>query len=68
MSLRGTHGGRRPGAGRPPPAGARRVHRLALVLSDAELAELTAASGEAPLSTWLREAGLAAARGSRDPP
>lgn len=56
------HGGKRPGSGRKPDAGQPRAHRIDVRVSEAELAELLDAAGTEPLTTWLRTAGLAAAR------
>jgi hypothetical protein len=59
-----THGGRRPGAGRPAKAGANRSENILLRATEAEKAELTAAAAAAgeSLADYLIAAGLQRAR------
>lgn len=56
------HGGRRDGAGRKPIGASARRNRIEVKASDEELAEVSAAAGDAPLGPWLIEAGLKRAR------
>lgn len=56
------HGGRRPNAGRPPDSGQPRTNRIDIRVSEQELAELLDAAGQEPLTGWIRERALEAAR------
>lgn len=58
-----THGGSRKGAGRKPETGEKRENLVKVYLTDAEYAELLDASGSEPTGPWLRDVGLATARG-----
>lgn len=58
-----THGGRRPGSGKPPLAGTPQTERIGLRLTEAQRAEIEAAvpEGEA-VGPWIVEAALMRAR------
>jgi hypothetical protein len=55
----------RAGAGQPPVRGTAQTERLSLKLTEAELAEIQAAAGDAPLGPWIIEAALRRARGGK---
>lgn len=55
----------RPGAGQPPVRGQAQRERLHLKLTEAEIAEIQAAAGAAPLGPWIIEAALRRARSGR---
>lgn len=58
-----TRGGKRPGSGRPPARGAAATERATVWLTEAEHAELAAASSDGEsVADVLRDGGLAEAR------